>query len=542
MYNRFPLPTRSLSRSFPAPAGGVNDIDPVSAMGEQFQIDSMNFFMDTGMPVVRPGYREWATEFGKPVETIVYFNSRAGDYTPFAVTSSGLYDISVSTDSPTVAQALTNGQVQFTNFSNAQNNYLIVCNGTDPVVMFDGSTWTTWVSESSPSAPGEIDGVNPNRLMYPMAHKHRLWFIEKGTMTAWYMPLDAVGGTATPFYLGGVFTRGGNLMAMARWSSDTGRGLDDRLVFISSAGEIAVYAGDDPNEAESWRLESVFFVAPPVSNRSTAAYGGDVLYMTRRGLVPLSSLIAGQSMEVLFSGALTRRISRTLLKLTSDPAPPFPGEVMVHNDLGWLMINLFDSGLASKAPYDLILSPGNNQPIQLVMNVLTGAWGKFNIPMRTMCSVGGRLFMGTTDGRVLLLTPGVYLDDVKIDGSGGQPIDIYAMGAFTYLGDSSNNKHVKFIRPTIQSEVRPAIKMRVVPNFQLNRLEASPSAAPVSGGPIWDVSSWDEINWGGSANTYRPWISANVLGHSFAWQLRGSTASSFGLTAVDYVWEQGGYV
>lgn len=543
MYNTKIKPSRvSQSISQPSPTGGVNDLDPISAMGEQFLIDAMNFFPDTGLLVARPGFREWSINFEAPVKTLMYFNDRDGAVDKFAATDAGIYDINVSTSSPSVAHALTNGFLEFTNFANAGNNYLVACNGTDPAVLYDGTSWINFVSDATPSAPGEIDGVDPATLIFPLSYKHRIWFLQKNTMTAWYLPLDAVAGVATPFYLGGVFTKGGYLVALARWSSDTGEGLDDRLVFISSTGEIASYQGQDPGDAANWGLDSIFYVAPPVSARSVTDYGGDILYLTRRGLVPLSSLISGSSTEVLYSGALTRKISRTLLKLTFDPAPPFPGEVTTHNDSAWVIINLYDSALSNSAPYDQVLSQGNNQPIQLVMNFLTGAWGKFNYPIRTMRSIDRQFFMGTDDGRVLVMTPDVYLDDVKIDGSGGDAINLYAMGAYTYLGLPNANKHAKFVCPTVQSPVPPAYKIRSVADFALNRYDASPSAGVVGFGSVWDEAIWDQSLWARSSNVFSPWVSANVLGYAFAWQMNVATTTPFGLASVKWIWETGGFI
>lgn len=543
MFNtRVKPPTVSQSITHPSPTGGVNDLDPIANMGEQFLIDAMNFFPDTGLLTARPGYREWATGFGGPVRSIIYRHGESGPFQKFAVTDGGVHNIDVSTETPTVVHALTNGRVSFTNLSNPGKTYMVGCNGVDPAFAYDGVSWVTFTESASPTEPGEIDGVDPSRFSYVLAFKHRLYFVERNSMTVWYLPLDQIGGTAEPLYLGGVFTRGGKIVALARWSSDTGAGLDDRLVIITSAGEVASYHGSDPSNANDWGLDAVFYVAPPISDRAIEDYGGDVIMLTRRGLVPLSTLISGGSTEVLYSGALTRRISRTLLKLTSDPAPRFPGSVKVHNDSAWIVINLFDSAGASAAPYDTILSPGNNKPIQLVMNFLTGAWTKFDYPMCCMQSMDGDFYMGTEDGRVLLVTPDLYEDDVKMDGLGGKPIELYAVGAYSYLGTPTNNKHVKFVRPVIQSNSPPNFKIRVLPNFKLLRYDASPSASPATGNAVWDQAVWDQAMWGRSSNAYTPWVSANVLGYAFSWQFRASTNSALGLSAVGWVWENGGYI
>jgi hypothetical protein len=537
MYREADMPPRvSQALALPAPTGGINDLDPLAKMGPEFMIDGMNFYPDNGLVVVRPGYQEYATGLSGAVKTILSFNAQDGSFHKFAATDAGIYNVSNSVQNPPIAATSTFGEWIFTNFATAAGQYLVAVNGVDPAKFYDGTNWNVFTEVATPTAPGEIKGINPNKFDYVIAHKGRLWFIEKNTMTAWYLPVDSLGGEAKPFYLGGIFNRGGYLMILARWSSDTGEGLDDRLIFFSSTGEIASYAGTDPGQAETWELDSIFFVASPLSKRAVTAYGGDILLLSRRGLVPLSSLITGSATEVLYSGALSRRISRTLLRLTSAPNPPFKPEVRLHEDAAWVVINIFDPAIAG-GRYD-----GSNAPIQLVMNFLTGAWGKFNYPVRTTLSINSVLYMGTDDGRVLSVTADAYIDNRLFDGTGGTPIEGYIFAAYTYLENPTANKHAKMIRPVFQSEVAPSFVIRVLPDFRLDKFTQAPPPSFAIGNARWDVSFWDQANWAGTENVYRPWKSANKLGYAFAWQMRVSTSSALGISDLEWVWEPGGYV
>lgn len=541
--NRLPAQQVSRSLALPAPTGGINDLDPIANMEPIYLLDAMNFFPDTGLLVVRPGYQEWAKGMTGAVKTIMEYNGLDGSYKRFAATDAGIYDITTAgTINPPIAKFATNGAWQYTNFATPAGQYLVAVNGVDAAVFYNGTTWASFTEVVTPAAPGEIKGINPNQFDNVIAFKGRLWFLQKNSMKAWYLPLDSMGGEAKPFFLGGIFRRGGYLQLISRWSSDTGEGLDDRLIFTTSAGEIASYAGSDPADANDWSLDSIFFVAPPLGKRAITEYGGDLLMLCRRGLIPLSSLITGKANEILFSEALTKRISRTLIQMTGTTEPPFPPEVNLYNDSAWVVINMFDNTSLSSTSYNRLLGSGGNKPVQLVMNFLTGAWGKFDYPVRTIRPIDKLLFMGTDDGRVLAVTPESYYDNILIGEESGDPISAYATGAYTYLMNPTANKHAKFVRPTFQTEVKPSFRFRVLPDFRLDPFLATPPPNPAAGNARWDVSRWDLANWGGLENVYRPWLSANALGYAFAWQINVSTSTPLGIASFDWVWEEGGFI
>lgn len=534
---------RQVSRALaqPAPTGGLNDLDPISAMDPNYLLECTNFYPDTGLLVVRPGFQEWATGLGAPVKTIMSYSAVDGTFQRFAATDAGVFDITSPTSTPVNKHAATNGYWSSVNYATAGGQYLIAANGVDAVMLYDGTTFSDFTEVAVPAGPGQIKGVSPALLNYVISHKGRLWFIQKNSMTAWYLPVDSVGGEAKPFFLGGIFRRGGYLVAIARWSADTGEGLDDRLVFITSTGEVASYAGTDPAVAADWSLDSTFYVAPPLSNRSVSEFGGDLLMLCRRGLIALSTLVTSSSNENIFSQALTQRISRSLIQITSAPNPPFPAEVTLYNDAAWVVINIYNGVPELASPYGVILGDGN-RPIQLVMNSLTGAWGKFDYPVRTVRAIDRLLFMGTDDGRVVAVTPNSYFDNVPIAGGSGDPIEASAMGSYTYLGDPTANKHAKFVQPVFQTEVKPSFAIRVLPDFRLDQFTITLTPAEAAGNAIWDLSNWDLSNWASLEKVYRPWVSANSLGYAFAWQLKVSTASAFGLSAIKWVWEPGGLI
>lgn len=525
---RAPKPRVSQALALPAPTMGLNDFDPLANMDPGYMINCMNVFPDTGLCLCRPGYQLVQTTLGAPVKTLIEYRGKSGIIKSFAATDAGIYDISTP-GTATKVYDLTNGQINYIQTANAGNVYLVGCNGVDAAFYYDGTTWAPFVAADPADGPGKIKGLAPNLITNVYTHNARLWFVKKDSTDAYYMPLDSIGGEAKVFPTGALFTRGGVLQSIMRWSSDTGKGIDDRLIFITTAGELASYSGTDPSNAADWNLDAVFYLSPPLGDRAVTEYGGDILIFSRKGVIPASTLLYGTAIEQMNGGVLSRTINRRLQQLTAQwQAMPFPTEIFVHVDLQWITINIYDEDL--------------KKPTQLVMNLLNGAWGRFDYPVRTLRTINGITYMGTDDGRVLLITKNGYRDGVALDGTGGTPIEGYLMGAYTYLDQPTANKHAKLIRPVWQAEVKPSFRLRVLPDFRTDPYTAVVPPGLAIENAKWDISKWDLANWAGLENVYRPWMSANVLGYAFAYQIRFSTSSVLGLSAVEWVWEAGGLV
>lgn len=529
MYRPIDMPKQiDTALALPAPTGGLNDYDPIANMDASFMLTCMNLYPDTGLVTVRPGYQEVQTGLIGAVKSIMEYTSLDGTIKRFAVTDSWIYDINTP-GAPSAVKAVTNGKVNFTNYGTQAGNYMIVCNGTDPAILYDGSTWVDFTTAVTPSGPGQINGIAPNEIANVAVHNARLFFVRKNKMEAYFLPIDSVGGVASPLFVGGIFSKGGYLLSLMRWSSDTGAGLDDRLIFITSNGELASYSGSDPSDAANWNLDSVFYLAPPLGDRAITANGGDILILCRRGLVPASTLLYGSAAEVAYSGTFTKLINRAIQRLTAQwQQLPYPIEVFVHVDLQWITINIYDSDLRKK--------------VQYVMNAITGAWGRFDYPVRTIRTIDGITYMGTDDGRVLVITKNFYQDNVHIDGTGGSPIEWSGMSAYTYLNDPTALKHADMIRPVFQAEVKPSFRLRVLPDWRTDEYTVPVPPGVAVANARWDISLWDSAVWAGLENVYRPWMSANQLGFAFAWQMKGSTSSGLGISAIEWTSQRGGMI
>jgi hypothetical protein len=85
-----------------------------------------------------------------------------------------------------------------------------------------------------------------------------------------------------------VFTLGGSLLFGASWSIESGNGLSEQCVFVTTEGEVAVYSGSDPASASTWTKTGVYRIGKPRGPKALVRAGGDLVIATDIGFIPLS--------------------------------------------------------------------------------------------------------------------------------------------------------------------------------------------------------------------------------------------------------------
>ncbi|MFK5282932.1 hypothetical protein ACI3PL_25530, partial [Lacticaseibacillus paracasei] len=78
-------------------------------------------------------------------------------------------------------------------------------------------------------------------------------------------------------FLGWHFPKGRDAAIWGQVSMDAGDGLDDKCVFVSSEGEVAVYEGTNPGSAADWRKAGVYQITRPLGQNAKVSAGGDLL-------------------------------------------------------------------------------------------------------------------------------------------------------------------------------------------------------------------------------------------------------------------------
>lgn len=504
--------SESSSGSAAAPVGGWNTRDAIANMSQTDAVILDNFYPSSTSVDLRRGSQTWATGFSTRIQTLMDYASGSLKKL-FGADSTGIYDITVAGAIGAAATTLTNGYCQFVNFSTPAGSFLLSVNGLDKLKLFDGTTWTTIDNLSTPA----ITNLATTSIINISSFKNRIWFVEKNSLNVWYLPVASIGGAATKFPLSGLFTRGGYLMSMATWTIDGGGGVDDFAVFATSEGEIAVYQGTDPSGPETWGLVGIFYIGEPLGRRCFTKYGGDLLYLCKQGLFPLSRALQSASVERTI--ALSDKINPTFSESASLYGSNLGWQTTVFPSLNMVLVNV--PAYIGTASY------------QYVMNSTSQAWCRFTDWNASCFFVwNSRLFYGS-ETTVVEAYVGSSDNSAYITG--------VALTAYTYLKAPGRIKHFKLIRPMLQITGSYDMYIGVATDFD-ESVDYSLIPASLAGGSLWDVALWDVGMWGGGPVVVKRWNSVSVNdGFAVAAKLQIRTQTSqVSWQSTDYIYEKGG--
>jgi hypothetical protein len=480
----------STAASLPAMTGGWNARDPLPMMKEQFAVLLDNFFPGTGSVDMRRGSVLYASDAGSgPVETLMEYAS--GSSRKLLACGTGtIYDITNGGGATVLTDGFSSNQWVWVNF----RGFVVAANGADAPVNYNGAALATSTITGTGLAPADLN--------YVVAHKSRLYFAENNTLSFWYLATNAIQGSATEFDLSGIFRMGGTLTALGSWTRDGGSGSDDLFVAMTSRGEVAIYQGSDPSDANNWSLVGVFRVAPPMGRRCMIKFGADLAILTQDGLLPLSQVLPIDR-SAAGSQAITDAIKSAFTLAARNYGNSFYWQVFDYPRSNWLAVNVPVSSSEFAHQY--------------VMNTLTGAWCRFRgMQAYSWGLLGDTLFYGGADGNVFQADIGYTDDGATITGD--------AWGAFSYFGARGRLKQFKLIRPLLSTLGSPTLAIGVVTDYD----DTTPTGSVTfsSSSPLWDTIYWDESYWGTESTILKDWIGISGIGTAAAVRLRMTTGGA----------------
>lgn len=438
---------QALRQNIPAPFGGLNTRDAESAMEATDAVMMKNWIPSQGSVVTRKGYTEYATGLTGNVETLAEYN--AGSTRKFLCANSDeINDITNPAGISNLGSGFSNARWQHVNF----NGNMLLVNGADTPQVYNGSS----LSNSTISGPtvANLIGVN--------VHKNRVYVWEDDSQSFWYGGVDAIGGTFTEFDLSTVGSLGGNLIAMATWNHDGGDGVDDYALFIMSSGEIILYDGSNPGDANNWSLIGVYKIGSPISVRGIKKVAGDVVIMTDQDFVFFS--------QVFRSGGLIlsqSKLSGAAVDAVQDYRSNYGWEIVTYPQAStgsWLLFNI---PVATNTTYK-----------QYGINTITGAAFELSgMNARTWGTYNDELYFGES-------TKVMKADDGLNDN--GDFIACDCQAAFSDLG-SPAEKTINSFRNTIKVDGNVVLNTTV--SFDYGSRSTTQDVSSVSSGTPWG-SPW----------------------------------------------------
>lgn len=401
-------------------------------------------------------------------------------------------------------------------------------NGTYVVTVTSAST-LTYVMASTPASDATtigsyivgfgITGVNSNTFINVNLFKNRLYFTEKNTLKVWFLPVNALGGAASPLDFGGIARNGGFLQAMATWTIDAGQGVDDYAVFVTNMGEAIVYNGTDPANADTWALKGVWQLGFVYSRRCFYKWGGDVLLLTQDGLVPLASALQSSRLDPRIN--LTDKIFFAISQAADAYSNEFGWQVIYYAKPNMLIINV----------------PDTSGTQQYVMHTISKAWCNFT-GINTTCFElhNDDIYFGGT-GFV-----GKFFDTFADDGA---QISATCQQAYSYFENPGQQKRFTMVRPTFLVDVgSPGIYAGINTDFQTqNNLGKVTFVNVPTTTAVWDAATWDDDVFAGNLVISRQWQGVTGLGYAGGINLNMVSAGiDVHWVSTDYVMERGSVI
>lgn len=479
--------------NIPASVGGLNARDALDDMDPQDALIMDNFFPEANYTALRRGFASHATGAGSGVvQTLMTYHALDGDEELFAAANNQIYDATDAGSVPSsYSTSITSNKWQWTNFSNTAGLFLLAVNGADTPLKYDGSTWATNSLTGSISSSANIINL--------FSFKERLFFIEKSSLNLWYLASQAISGTLAKLPLGGVFEKGGQIVAGGSFSFDAGVSVDNYLVVVTDNGEAAVYSGITP--ASDFALKGVYNVGVPVGPRCLVKVGGDIIIITTQGAVPLSQMIVNDRAKA-DQVAITAKIQELFNAATQNYISNFGWQAIVYPKSRWAVFNVPEiEGVRQK---------------QYVQNVITGAWCRFtNMNANCWGLKNDELFFGGNDGTV-------YKADSGRQDDGGE-IQWDLKTAFNGCGSRGQNKFFKALRPLLLTSGTSSFLAGVNVDFDNTPPTGSISATAGDVG-LWGspTSLWGTAKWGGIGLLVRKWLTVGRIGTMVAARFKGA--------------------
>jgi hypothetical protein len=500
--------------SIPAPIGGWNARDSLAQMPSTDAIYLDNWFPATTEVVVRPGSAVFATlPTTAAVKSLLSCATQSGVSKLFAASDTGVFDVTAGGAVAVASYVITDGRVEALNLNIAGEPWLWCCNGVNDCFLYKSSTGI-FQALNAVTVPA-LTGITSSDVTNVSLWKQRVILTKKNSLSFYYLPLNSVGGAAVEYPMGAVFRLGGYLVATANWSIDGGDGQDDRLIAISSEGEVAVFQGTNPAVATEFGLIGVFHIGRPIGKRCVITLSGDLAVLTESGLWPLS--------KALLSSTIDRRPA-----LTDRIRDAFNNYFKLYGTLfGWQPI-LYSAGpaLLVNIPLSATISE------QFVMNTLTGAWCRFQ-NWNARC-------LGINEGVLYFAQGNTVYSAWEGTSDSSAAIVANAKTAFSYGPSKSRSKHIKLVRTILRASQNVIGQLALDTNFKDKRTVSSYTNR---GGneARWDEARWDQAAWVGGEVTMTQWKTvSHAPGKAFALRLRLSVKGiDASWVSTDYITQTG---
>ena len=584
--------------SVPAPLGGWNARDSIAEMNPLDAVQMLNFFPTPTDIQLRKGWTKKSTGITGQVDTIITYPT-GSTYKLFAIAGTKIWDATSST-ATAVFDGLSNAKMQFVNFTNSAGNWIVACNGVDPVVVYDGTRWFFMATTETAQTISTITHVgttatlttaSPHGLVTgnlvtitgasPSAYNGTFVITKTGASTFTYVMTTTPGSNATvvgAYTVLGIY--GGTPSGGSPYSINSNTFVNvnlfkNRLYFTQKDALTCWYLDVDAIGGEVFPLyfggiaRSGGYLQAMGTWTIDAGQGADdyAVFVTSMGEVIVYNgtdpntadtwLLKGVwQLGQTFSRRCFTKWAGDLLLLTQDGLVPLASALQSSRldprinitDKIYYAVSTAATNYYANFGWQVIYYASENMLIlnipvsggmeQYVMHTITKAWARFtNIEAYCFVNSGDNDLHFGGNGYVGTFYSGFSDNGANIVGAVQQ--------AYSYFNTPGQNKRFTLVRPILQTDNGvPTVLCNISTDFQpvdnLGQVSFNPSIVNTG---KWDSATWDNKNWGGGLVTTKIW--QGVTGIGFAASINMTVASQdieFHWASTDYVMETGGVI
>jgi hypothetical protein len=512
----------------------------------------------------------------------------------FAAAGTAIYEV----DTPTAVNnfTITNDKLQYVNFSNTSGDYIVACNGTDAVSVYDGTSWfsmattttaatVTGISRTSPSNVATLTTstahglVTGNRITITSSSETTFLGAFVVTVTSPTTLTFVSGGTTTVVGASGVYTVLGIIGGTTGGSTYTVN--SNSFIHVNLFKNRLYFTQKNTMKVWYMPVSSLGGAAFPLDFGAIARNGGFIqgmatwtldagqgaddyaVFATNMGEVIVYNgtdpsdattwLLKGVwQMGYIFSRRFFYKFAGDLLMLTQDGLVPLASALQSSRldprinitDKIYYEISKEADQYSTQFGWQVIYYAKPNMLLinipnpagteQYVMHTISKAWCNFTGISTTVFELqNDDLYFGGA-GFVGKFWDGKADDGKAISGTCQQ--------AYSYFGLPGQQKRFTMVRPTFLVDAgAPGVYAGINTDFQTqnNLGQVSFQTVPTTVG-VWDAATWDVQNWAGNLIVYRNWQGVSGLGYAAGINMNiVSQGIDVHWVSTDYVMEKG---
>lgn len=578
--------------SVTAPIGGWNARDSIAQMPATDAVTMTNLYPTPTDVQLRKGYTQHSTGITGQVNTLMNYAGMVSQKL-FAAAGTKLYDVTTST--ATQVKTIINDKFQYVNFSNTSGDYIVACNGVDPVTIYNGTSWftlattTTAVTISSITKSGTtatlttatahglatgnyvtISGASSSEYNGSFVITVTSGTVFTYTMASTPAANATVVGTYTVLGIKGG-TTGGTTYSINSNTFVHVNLFKNRLYFTEENSMKVWYLPVNALAGDAFPLDfggiarSGGFLQGMATWTLDAGQGADdyAVFATNMGEIIVYNgtdptdattwaLKGVWQMGYIFSRRFFYKFAGDILILTQDGLVPLSGALQSSRldprinitDKIFYEISLEADAYSTQFGWQVIYYAKPNMLLinipnpagteQYVMHTISKSWANFTgIKANVFEMHNDDLFFGG-NGFV-----GQYWDGLSDNGN---PISATCQQAYSYFETPGQQKRFTMARPTfLVDSGAPGVVAGINTDFQTqNNLGAVSFVATPTDIAVWDTATWDNYNWAGNLVVSRNWQGVTGLGYCAGINMNiVSKGIDVHWISTDYVMEKG---